>query len=128
MTDTVEPVPVALIDDLRRIIETGRGRAAQAVNSELVWLYWHVGTRLRQDVVGQGRGAYGEQVVWLGRAICAESPAKNCFINQLVKLLHVAVFQDNQRVADCCYNSQLTCELTGIFRLHYDDFSRSWTI
>ena len=63
MTDTVEPVPVALIDDLRQIIETSRGRAAQAVNSELVWLYWHVGVRLRRDVVGEGRGAYGEQVV-----------------------------------------------------------------
>lgn len=63
MTDTVEPAPVALIDDLRQIIETSRGRAAQAVNSELVWLYWHVGVRLRQDVVGEGRGAYGEQVV-----------------------------------------------------------------
>jgi hypothetical protein len=63
MTDAVEPVPAALIADLRRIIETGRGRAAQAVNSELVWLYWHVGNRLRQDVVGEGRGTYGEQVV-----------------------------------------------------------------
>jgi predicted nuclease of restriction endonuclease-like (RecB) superfamily len=63
MTEIVEPGPVALIDDPRQIIETSRGRAAQAVNSELVWLYWHVGVRLRQDVVGEERGAYGEQVV-----------------------------------------------------------------
>lgn len=36
---------------------------AQAVNSELVLLYWQVGRRLREEVLGEGRGDYGKQVV-----------------------------------------------------------------
>ena len=29
----------------------------------MIWLYWQIGHRLRQDVVGEGRAAYGEKVV-----------------------------------------------------------------
>lgn len=55
--------PDTLVADLRALIETSRGVVAQTINSELVQLYWQIGTRLRRDVVGEGRGAYGEQVV-----------------------------------------------------------------
>jgi len=55
--------PVALVTELQALIETSRKSVAQTVNSELVWLYWQIGSRLRRDVVGDGRGAYGEQVV-----------------------------------------------------------------
>lgn len=40
-----------------------RQRAAIAVNSELVMLYWSVGKRVREEVLGGERGAYGEKVV-----------------------------------------------------------------
>ena len=63
MTTPLASVPAALVGELRRLIEASRSTAARALNSELVWLYWQVGYRLRQDVVGDGRGAYGEQVV-----------------------------------------------------------------
>jgi hypothetical protein len=33
------------------------------VNSELVVLYWQVGKRLREEVLGDERAAYGEQIV-----------------------------------------------------------------
>ncbi len=40
---------------------------------ELVWLYWQVGKRLRQDIVGEERGGYGEQIVEeVARALSAE--------------------------------------------------------
>jgi hypothetical protein len=63
MTAPLASVPTALVGELRQLIEASRTTAARALNSELVWLYWQVGHRLRQDVVGEGRGAYGEQVV-----------------------------------------------------------------
>jgi predicted nuclease of restriction endonuclease-like (RecB) superfamily len=53
----------ALVGELRALIEASRGRVAQTINSELVGLYWQVGHRLRQHVVGDARAAYGEQVV-----------------------------------------------------------------
>ena len=52
-----------LVDELCRLIDQSRASAARFINSELVWLYWQVGRRLREHVVGEGRAAYGEQVV-----------------------------------------------------------------
>ncbi len=52
-----------LFGDVTGLIERARTRAAVAVNSELVMLYWSVGKRVREDVLGGERAAYGAQVV-----------------------------------------------------------------
>ncbi len=52
-----------LVGELRALIERARGRVAQAVNSELVWLYWQVGVRLRSELLGDGRAPYGNQII-----------------------------------------------------------------
>jgi len=67
-----DPAP-ALLGDLRTLIEGARGRAAAAVNSELVSLYWRVGRRIGGDVLGDERAQYGKGVVAnLGRVLSAE--------------------------------------------------------
>jgi predicted nuclease of restriction endonuclease-like (RecB) superfamily len=60
-----------LLADVRAIIAAGRGRAAAAVNRELVATYWAVGERIvREEQGGAARAAYGEQVLArLGRAL-----------------------------------------------------------
>lgn len=63
MTSPLALPSAALVADLRALIEASRGRVAQTVNSELVELHWQVGHRLRQQVVGDARAAYGEQVI-----------------------------------------------------------------
>lgn len=63
----------ALVRELRQLIEDSRGRVARSVNSELVLLYWQVGRRLRDEVIGEERGAYGKQVVEdVARSLSAE--------------------------------------------------------
>ena len=52
-----------LLGDIRALIEQARQRVAQTVNSSMVWLYWHVGKRLRKDVLHEKRAEYGEQIV-----------------------------------------------------------------
>lgn len=52
-----------LFGDVASIIELARRRAAVAVNSELVMLYWGVGKRIREDVLGGERAEYGQAVV-----------------------------------------------------------------
>lgn len=52
-----------LLDDIRSLIETTRGRVATAVNTELVVLNWRIGCRIRQDILGQERAEYGKRVV-----------------------------------------------------------------
>ena len=59
------PAPPAdqLLADIRALIDEARGQVAQAVNAGLVTLYWHIGRRIRQEILGEQRAAYGEQIV-----------------------------------------------------------------
>jgi len=50
----VEGPSPSLLADVRELIELAHGRVAVAVNSELVWLYWQIGRRVRQDVLRNG--------------------------------------------------------------------------
>ncbi len=63
-----------LLADVRAIIAVGRGRAAAAVNQELVATYWAVGERIvREEQGGADRATYGERtLVQLGRALDRE--------------------------------------------------------
>lgn len=64
----------ALLTGLRAIITTGRGRAAAAVNAELVMTYWKIGERIvREEQGGAARAAYGTQLLArLGRILSGE--------------------------------------------------------
>lgn len=53
----------ALLGEVSGLIEAARTRAAVAVNSELVMLYWSIGKRIREGVLGGERAAYGQAVV-----------------------------------------------------------------
>lgn len=66
-------VPSQLLDDIRHLIQTGRDRIAQTVNTELVLLHWHIGDRIHRDILNKERAGYGEQVVEaLGKVLTAE--------------------------------------------------------
>jgi hypothetical protein len=46
---------------------------ARTVNAELVMLYWKIGSRIRRDILGDARAAYGNQIVsTLSRQLTAE--------------------------------------------------------
>jgi predicted nuclease of restriction endonuclease-like (RecB) superfamily len=59
--DTV--LPLALVSDLRAFIDSARIRVAAGVNAEMVMLYWNIGNRIRQDLLGEERAAYGKSIV-----------------------------------------------------------------
>jgi predicted nuclease of restriction endonuclease-like (RecB) superfamily len=60
----------ALLTDLRELILQARAGVARAVDSGLVTLYWHVGRRIRQDILKEKRAEYGEKIVAaLGRQL-----------------------------------------------------------
>lgn len=59
---SAEP-PAALLADLRELIEQARRRVAQAIDAGMVTLYWHVGTRIRREILGHRRAPYGAQIV-----------------------------------------------------------------
>lgn len=59
----LSPKKEDLLQDLRALIEAARGQVARVVNTGQVALYWSVGERLRRDVLGGKRAAYGRQIV-----------------------------------------------------------------
>jgi hypothetical protein len=62
-----------LLGDLRHLIDSARDQVAQAVNAGLVLLYWGVGERIRREILGEQRAAYGEQIVLtVSRQLTAE--------------------------------------------------------
>ena len=65
--------PTALLADLRGLIQQAREGVARAVDSSLTTLYWHVGQRIRQDILRETRADYGGQIVAaLGRQLEGE--------------------------------------------------------
>ncbi|MBX3626351.1 MAG: DUF1016 family protein [Rhizobacter sp.] len=59
---SVEPTP-QLLGDIRQLIEQSRQQLASTVNSALTLLYWHIGQRIRTEVLQGQRGGYGERIV-----------------------------------------------------------------
>lgn len=57
------PLPEHLLGDIRQLIEQSRQHLASAVNSALTLLYWHIGQRVRSEVLQEARAGYGEQIV-----------------------------------------------------------------
>ena len=99
MTAPLVPVPAALVGELRGLIEQSRAAAARTINSELVWLYWQVGHRLRREVVGEGRAAYGEQVVAAVAAALSAEYGRGFGKRSLYRMIRFAeVFPDPEIV------------------------------
>lgn len=54
-TDALLPGDPSLLGDVRRLIDSARQQTARAVNSALVTMYWHIGRRIREDVLANDR-------------------------------------------------------------------------
>ncbi|QIL84489.1 DUF1016 domain-containing protein [Vibrio sp. HDW18] len=52
-----------LSQEVAALIRSAKQRAAAAINNEITLLYWQVGNRIRQEVLGGGRADYGKQVI-----------------------------------------------------------------
>jgi predicted nuclease of restriction endonuclease-like (RecB) superfamily len=53
----------SLLADVRQLIESSRQRVAVAVNAELSILYWSIGKRINEEVLGNERAEYGKQII-----------------------------------------------------------------
>ena len=53
-----------LIGDLRYIIEKTRQSIATTTNVSLTMLYWHVGNRIRMEILEEERAEYGKKLLF----------------------------------------------------------------
>jgi predicted nuclease of restriction endonuclease-like (RecB) superfamily len=52
-----------LLNELRQLIEQARQSAAVAVNASLTMMYWHIGRRIHNEILGSERAAYGQKIL-----------------------------------------------------------------
>ena len=52
-----------LYKDIKSIIEESRERVAATFNAEITLLYWSIGCRIGQDILGGNRAEYGKQIL-----------------------------------------------------------------
>ena len=60
---TVTAASPGLLSEVREMILHARENLARAVDSTLATLYWHVGTRIRRDILKEQRAEYGAEIV-----------------------------------------------------------------
>ncbi|MBG0761734.1 nuclease [Vibrio cidicii] len=61
MSNLINLLPLS--QEVAALISSAKQRAAAAINNEITLLYWQVGNRIRQEVLGGGRADYGKQVI-----------------------------------------------------------------
>lgn len=57
------PLALPLLAQVRELILQARQQVAQTVNAGLTLLYWHIGARIRHDLLKAKRAEYGEKIV-----------------------------------------------------------------
>ena len=89
-----------LLAEVRGLILTAREQVARAVDSGLVTLYWHIGRRIRQDILKEKRAEYGAKIVSaLGTQLSREF-GRGFNTRNLFRMVRFAeVFPDEQIVS-----------------------------
>ena len=101
------PMEDALYGDLASLIEDARGRVATAINTELVMLYWGIGKRIRDEVLGGERARYREGVVERIAERLAARFGRGYSRRNLFRMLQFAELYPNSRIV-----SPLAAQLT----------------
>ncbi len=94
---TLPTIPDGLLEDLRSIIDQTRRSIASTVNAGLTLLYWHVGSRIRKEILKDERAEYGKKIVaTLWRQLTADY-GKGFLEKNLHRMIQFAeVFPDQQ--------------------------------
>jgi len=91
--------PLALLGDIRGLIDSARTRAAAAVNSELTLLYWRVGQRIHTEILAGKRAQYGEEILPNLAAQLVPEYGPGFAVKNLHRMLQfAAIFPDEQIV------------------------------
>lgn len=93
----------ALFADIRQLIEQSRQKVAVTVNAEISMLYWHIGKRIKEDVLQNKRAEYGKRIVSELAGQLTREYGKGWSEKQLRQCLQFATaFHDKEKVYTLC--------------------------
>jgi len=86
--------------EIKHLIEESRQSVAQAINAGLAAMYWNIGKRINEEVLGNKRAKYGKQILQTLSAKLTEEYGKGWSVKQLQHCLRFAdIFPDVQIVS-----------------------------
>ena len=92
-----------IASDIKTLIEQSRQNVALAVNAEITLLYWKVGNRINDEILGNERAEYGKQIVQTLSTQLETQYGKGWGEKQLRQCMQLAtVFADEQIVYTLC--------------------------
>ena len=90
----------SLITDFRTLINEARNKVALIVNTEITLLYWHIGKRINEEVLGNQRAEYGKQIVSTLSTQLTKEYGRGFELRNLRRMMQFAeLFPDFQIVA-----------------------------
>ena len=90
----------SLMTDLRTLINEARKKVALIVNTEITLLYWHIGKRINEEVLGNQRAEYGKQIVSTVSTQLTKEYGRGFELRNLRRMMQFAeLFPDFQIVA-----------------------------
>ncbi len=94
------PIAVGLLADLRQVIDEAKKSAAVAVNATLSMMYWRIGKRIREEILGGERAEYGKEILSTLSAALLLEFGRGFEEKNLRRMLQFAeVFDDEKIVA-----------------------------
>lgn len=96
-----------LFTDIRFLIDESRQKLAQTVNSSLTILYWKIGKRINEEILGNERAAYGKQVIEFLSQKLTETFGRGWSVKQLHHFIRFSVTFENQEIVSTLWR-QLT--------------------
>lgn len=115
---------LALLTDIKHLIDEARQRVAVSVNAELTMLYWSIGKRIQSSVLGGERAEYGKQVLaGLSKELTREY-GKGWGEKQLRHCLRAAEILSDEIVYTAC--RQLSWSHLRLIFYMDDDLKRSF--
>jgi hypothetical protein len=82
------------------MIDQTRENIAVTVNSQLTMLYWHLGKRVRKEILNNQRAEYGQEIVVVVSRQLTDRYGKGFSDNSLRRMIHFGeAFPDEQIVS-----------------------------
>lgn len=79
-----------LFQDISWLIQEAKDRVAVTANSEITVLFWNIGNRINQDILGNSRAEYGKQIVVTVSRQLVENYGKNYEEKKLRRMMQFA--------------------------------------
>jgi predicted nuclease of restriction endonuclease-like (RecB) superfamily len=87
-----------LFQEIRRLIDTAKGRAAATINAEITILYWQVGKSIQNEVLKGERAEYGKQIIASLSKQLTQAYGRGWSEKQLRHCLHFADTFPNEQI------------------------------